>query len=84
MAEADAGMIELAGFSIDRFEFPNMKGALPTVGVSWEEAQELCRSRGQAALLRAGVGDRLPGAAKLPLRVRQRIRTTPLQRPVSS
>ena len=46
-AEADAGMIGLSGFSIDRFEFPNMKGALPTVGVSWDEAQELCRSRGK-------------------------------------
>ena len=47
LAEADAGMIELAGFSIDRFEFPNTAGALPTVGVSWDEAQELCASRGK-------------------------------------
>ena len=45
--EADAGMIELAGFSIDRFEFPNTAGALPTVGVSWNEAQKLCSSRGK-------------------------------------
>ena len=54
-------MVELAGFSIDRFEFPNVEGALPSVGVGWDEAQELCRSRGKRLCSERGVGDRLPG-----------------------
>ena len=44
---SDAGMIEIGDFFIDRFEYPNTEGLLPTVDVSWKEAQSLCQSKGK-------------------------------------
>ena len=34
-------------FCIDRYEYPNTKGALPTVMKSWEDATSLCTDRGR-------------------------------------
>jgi hypothetical protein len=35
------------GFCIDRFEYPNRAGVLPTVMKTWDEAQTACRARGR-------------------------------------
>ena len=43
----DAGMTYVDGFYIDLYEFPNQKGRLPRVEVSWEEARSLCAQRGK-------------------------------------
>ncbi len=37
----------LMHFCMDRFEYPNAKGAYPWIGVSWYEATELCESEGK-------------------------------------
>ena len=34
-------------FCIDRFEYPNQRGALPEVGMTWEDAQAKCASLGK-------------------------------------
>lgn len=34
-------------FCIDRYEFPNQRGAIPAVMVSWYEADAMCRSLGK-------------------------------------
>lgn len=48
----DAGMVRVAGsgieeFEIDLYEFPNQRGALPRINVSWEEAAAACAERGK-------------------------------------
>lgn len=42
-----AGMAYIDGFYIDIYEYPNQKGVMPRVGVSWEEARSLCAQRGK-------------------------------------
>lgn len=37
----------IEGFQIDVYEFPNQRGALPRVNVSWEEAAAACAARGK-------------------------------------
>ena len=44
--ERQAGSVRIDGFLIDRYEYPNIRGHLPLVDVSWEEARDLCRERG--------------------------------------
>lgn len=44
---ADAGMIHIDHFAIDVYEFPNRKGTLPLVDVTWGQAQELCQAQGK-------------------------------------
>ena len=39
--------VRLDGYYIDRYEFPNVEGALPRVGVTWSEALALCQKRGK-------------------------------------
>lgn len=34
-------------FCMDRFEYPNQKGAYPWISVSWYEAEDLCASEGK-------------------------------------
>ena len=41
----DDGMVYVDGFYIDIYEYPNYEGAMPKVGVSWEEAQKLCQKQ---------------------------------------
>jgi formylglycine-generating enzyme required for sulfatase activity len=36
-----------ASFCIDRYEYPNVKGTLPTVMKTWTQASELCTARGR-------------------------------------
>ena len=36
------------GFWIDRYEYPNVKGSLPRVGVDWFEADKLCKENGKS------------------------------------
>jgi formylglycine-generating enzyme required for sulfatase activity len=45
--QSDAGMIRVDGFLIDQYEYPNVKGALPRVNVTWDEAQSLCQATGK-------------------------------------
>ena len=43
-----ANEVELAaGTFIDRFEYPNIKGERPRVGVSWEDADKACKGAGK-------------------------------------
>lgn len=34
-------------YCIDRYEYPNARGATPLTGVSWERAQALCQAKGK-------------------------------------
>lgn len=47
IAAPDAGMVRIRDFAIDRYEFPNRRGVLPRVMVSWHEARALCQARGK-------------------------------------
>jgi len=38
---------EIAGFCIDRYEFPNREGARPETGATWLEAASRCRELGK-------------------------------------
>jgi formylglycine-generating enzyme required for sulfatase activity len=40
-------MVNIGAFFIDRYEFPNMEGVHPLVGVSWYEARYLCTAAGK-------------------------------------
>ena len=56
------GPARLPAFAIDRFEFPNKAGVLPTTNVSLLEAKNLCKEQGKslcssAQWLRACMGD---------------------------
>ncbi len=44
---ADAGMVEVGGFAIDVYEFPNRLGAQPRVNVTWAEAAAACAAQGK-------------------------------------
>jgi eukaryotic-like serine/threonine-protein kinase len=48
---AEADMVHLKGFAIDRYEYPNRAGQLPQVNVSWQEALQLCRAKGKRLCL---------------------------------
>ncbi len=43
----DAGMVRIDDFYIDKYEYPNRKGALPRVDITWAEARALCQKRGK-------------------------------------
>ena len=45
--QADAGMIRIENFLIDQYEYPNVKGEMPRVNVTWAEAQGLCQATGK-------------------------------------
>lgn len=36
------------GFWMDRYEYPNVKGTVPRVGVDWFEADKLCKENGKS------------------------------------
>jgi formylglycine-generating enzyme required for sulfatase activity len=40
-------MARVDSFEIDLYEYPNQAGVVPTTGVTWEEAQALCRAQGK-------------------------------------
>lgn len=40
-------MVRIEDFLIDRWEFPNERGAPPRTGVSWREARRACRALGK-------------------------------------
>jgi serine/threonine protein kinase len=42
-----AGMVHVGAVFIDRYEYPNQAGALPTTHVDWEEAVALCDRAGK-------------------------------------
>ena len=44
---ADAGMVRIGDFLIDKYEYPNRKGTLPQVDISWTEARDLCLAEGK-------------------------------------
>ncbi len=41
------GNVEVSDFCIDTYEFPNRRGAMPKVNVSWSEAKRLCEGQGK-------------------------------------
>ncbi len=41
------GNVEVADFCIDAYEFPNRRGAMPRVNVSWQDAKRLCEGQGK-------------------------------------
>lgn len=43
----DAGMVQLSGFAIDVYEYPNQAGVLPRTGITLAEARALCQTRGK-------------------------------------
>lgn len=45
--EPVAQVMKSAGFYIDRFEWENQKGGKPLVNVTWQQAEELCQSKGK-------------------------------------
>ncbi len=46
--ECPPGMVAIEGrFCIDRYEYPNEKGALPLGGTTWLQALAKCRARGK-------------------------------------
>ena len=45
--DLSATLKEVKGFCIDTYEYPNRPGQLPSVGVSWARAQELCQKQGK-------------------------------------
>ncbi len=45
--ESKLHTVQSKSFCIDRYEFPNGPGRKPTVGVSWNQANKLCRKRGK-------------------------------------
>jgi formylglycine-generating enzyme required for sulfatase activity/serine/threonine protein kinase len=34
-------------YCIDRYEYPNSRGAMPLVGISWNQAKEMCEAKGK-------------------------------------
>ena len=40
-------MVWLGSFAIDRYEYPNRAGAMPTTAVDWTDAQTLCHRAGK-------------------------------------
>ncbi|HUU01586.1 MAG TPA: SUMF1/EgtB/PvdO family nonheme iron enzyme [Myxococcota bacterium] len=45
--ESKLHTVQNKAYCIDRYEFPNGPGRKPTAGVSWKQAQKLCRKRGK-------------------------------------
>jgi len=60
-----AGAVRIDGFLIDRYEYPNIRGHLPLVDVSWEEAQSLCQERGSRLCTESEWEQACRGAADL-------------------
>ncbi len=46
-ALADDGMVPVDNFYIDIYEYPNQRGALPQVDVTFTEAESLCSAQGK-------------------------------------
>ena len=46
-ASGPDGMVRVDDFWIDRYEYPNVEGEMPRVGVTWLEASKLCAARGR-------------------------------------
>ena len=44
LVEAHLSLVKSPSFCIDKYEFPNRRGSMPRVNVSWNEAQSICRS----------------------------------------
>ena len=42
-----AKKVHVKAFCIDRYEYPNRKGKLPQVGMTWYEAKEACEHQGK-------------------------------------
>ena len=45
--EPPAAEQALDGYYVDRFEWENVKGANPSVNVTWQQADDLCKARGK-------------------------------------
>lgn len=43
----DAGSVRIQDFYVDRYEYPNRRGSLPHVSVTWAEARGLCGELGK-------------------------------------
>lgn len=44
---SDMAWVKPANICMDKYEFPNMKGELPLSGVTYQEAEELCKAYGK-------------------------------------
>ncbi len=42
-----AGMIKIGNFQMDMYEYPNIVGEYPVTGVSWAEADAMCKTEGK-------------------------------------
>ncbi len=47
LVEPPAAKMPLGKFCVDRYEFPNRKGAMPKTGVTWTQAQLACTQEGK-------------------------------------
>lgn len=45
--ERNLASVDVPGFCVDVYEFPNKRGSSPTVNVSWNDAKRLCEGRGK-------------------------------------
>jgi formylglycine-generating enzyme required for sulfatase activity len=39
--------VDVGGYCVDTYEYPNRRGALPTVSVTWSDARKACESKGK-------------------------------------
>lgn len=53
-------------FCMDRYEWPNQKGELPALLVSWGDAQKLCEAKGKRLCMEAEFNFACEGEAMLP------------------
>jgi formylglycine-generating enzyme required for sulfatase activity len=51
--EAPASQVDISAFCIDRYEYPNQKGAMPKGGVTYGQAEALCAGEGKRLCLSA-------------------------------
>ena len=63
--------VELSGFYIDEFAYPNEAGAIPKTGMTRDEAAGLCTGQGKRLVHRARVGARVQGTEQHGLRIRR-------------
>ncbi|MFL5319514.1 MAG: formylglycine-generating enzyme family protein [Myxococcaceae bacterium] len=45
--ERGLASVDVSGFCIDVYEYPNKRGGSPTVNVSWNDAKRLCEGKGK-------------------------------------
>lgn len=45
--ERNLASVEVPGFCIDVYEYPNRRNAAPTVNVSWNDAKRICEGKGK-------------------------------------